>query len=522
MAFLQLNNITIPVQSMRQSTEEIGERQRSFSGKYGRDVRARKRSWEVTTTLLTRTEAAAIKGLVEGLGDQWRFEEDTYSDKGLASSSTEAIAFEKSHLGDDGESISRQSTSPYFPFDGNGVSSKCGYFPAADYSNILTSPSYSAFNSAIVTTSSTAQFYTSPDSTRVIPTGGASIDGVRISSATGALNTSYTGHAYIFNAEVTTSSFRIYIEDTANADTGSFHIFSIPAQSWGLATVDYTTVGAGSTPSLDLIVSNTSSSNDTFHVDDPMIAQGTDETRVYVPSSVTADTHIYDIATNFNYSGFSFFVQVDLSIARTVFSSQTIFTAYESPTSVARNRIDLLITASGGLTLQVIDMDGNSYSATIGFPSLLSSYGIAGSVRQDPSDGEDEIILYQDAFSSATATISAPERFNVGDLTNISLGSFADYTVTPLKGSMDNMWFMNAPMTRTQVQATAARGLTSLTTDPRDLFPQHPNIVMKSDSFTHDIVVTGELNDSNHGQGAADADGWENTREQVSFTLYEV
>lgn len=85
MAFLTLNGVEIPVLDGNASRSRvlIGERGRAFDGTFRSSVRARKRQWSLATPVVTKAEADAIVGLVEGQGHHWSFDADLYSDKGL-------------------------------------------------------------------------------------------------------------------------------------------------------------------------------------------------------------------------------------------------------------------------------------------------------------------------------------------------------------------------------------------------------------------------------------------------------
>jgi hypothetical protein len=88
MAFLTINGYELPVldASADVSTESIGYEARSYSGKLLQSTRGRARIVKATTPILTATEAAAVRGLLQGLGHYWEFN-DAYSSRGLSASS---------------------------------------------------------------------------------------------------------------------------------------------------------------------------------------------------------------------------------------------------------------------------------------------------------------------------------------------------------------------------------------------------------------------------------------------------
>jgi hypothetical protein len=88
MAFLTINGYELPVldASADVSTESIGYEARSYSGKLLQSTRGRARIVKATTPILTATEAAAVRGLLQGLGHYWEFN-DKYSSRGLSAAS---------------------------------------------------------------------------------------------------------------------------------------------------------------------------------------------------------------------------------------------------------------------------------------------------------------------------------------------------------------------------------------------------------------------------------------------------
>ena len=96
--FLRVNGLAIPVLNLSPKTsfEDIGSRERSFSGGLLTDRRARKRTWTCKTAPITELVAKAIEGAVVGLGDVFPFDysdaarltQDFFSAKGTGPGST--------------------------------------------------------------------------------------------------------------------------------------------------------------------------------------------------------------------------------------------------------------------------------------------------------------------------------------------------------------------------------------------------------------------------------------------------
>lgn len=86
MSALLINGLEIPVsaEGWQESVEEIGVRQRAYSGSALSSVRARKRLWSGSVASTDATLIRAIRGLIAGEGHYWSFDTDLYSDgKGL-------------------------------------------------------------------------------------------------------------------------------------------------------------------------------------------------------------------------------------------------------------------------------------------------------------------------------------------------------------------------------------------------------------------------------------------------------
>lgn len=85
MSFLAVNSIVIPcsVERGAESIVEIGEMGRAFDGTLIGTRRAKKKEWGLRTTLLSQSEAEAVKSLILGEGHYWTFDDDLYSSKGL-------------------------------------------------------------------------------------------------------------------------------------------------------------------------------------------------------------------------------------------------------------------------------------------------------------------------------------------------------------------------------------------------------------------------------------------------------
>jgi hypothetical protein len=76
MPFLTINGVTLKNVSIEEGPENIGEvGGRGIIGNVLRTRTAKLRSWRVATPIMTNAEARAVRGLLEGNGQSWRFSE---------------------------------------------------------------------------------------------------------------------------------------------------------------------------------------------------------------------------------------------------------------------------------------------------------------------------------------------------------------------------------------------------------------------------------------------------------------
>lgn len=83
--FLTINGYEVEVSSggVSGSYDEGADRARAFSGRYLSTVRYEKEEYSLSSPLLTKADAIALRGLLRGLGHCWSFDNDLYSSKGL-------------------------------------------------------------------------------------------------------------------------------------------------------------------------------------------------------------------------------------------------------------------------------------------------------------------------------------------------------------------------------------------------------------------------------------------------------
>lgn len=94
MSWLKLNNYAVPVRQTNPThgrTAMGGSGKRAFDGTYRKTARNYKRNWMgLETRPVTETEALALRGLLDGEGHSWSFEDSSdflYSSKGKATAS---------------------------------------------------------------------------------------------------------------------------------------------------------------------------------------------------------------------------------------------------------------------------------------------------------------------------------------------------------------------------------------------------------------------------------------------------
>jgi hypothetical protein len=90
MSFLKVNGVAVPVAVDAADVEPqvIGTEERTESGDLVVDFVREVNTFSVTTTLITKAEAFALKCLVQGLGHVWSFASSLYSSKGRGPASS--------------------------------------------------------------------------------------------------------------------------------------------------------------------------------------------------------------------------------------------------------------------------------------------------------------------------------------------------------------------------------------------------------------------------------------------------
>lgn len=85
MAFLQINGLTIPVlrAQAERRVDEIGKRERLYSGEYYSSIRAIKRQWRFSAKRMPEKQAEQLEKVIRGEGHLFPFVDDVYSTKGM-------------------------------------------------------------------------------------------------------------------------------------------------------------------------------------------------------------------------------------------------------------------------------------------------------------------------------------------------------------------------------------------------------------------------------------------------------
>jgi hypothetical protein len=84
MSFLELNGWAVPVAlGGGRKDELIGNMDRAYSGRPIKSVRAYKREFDFETIRIPEGDAAALRGIINGVGNLWKFDESIYAESGL-------------------------------------------------------------------------------------------------------------------------------------------------------------------------------------------------------------------------------------------------------------------------------------------------------------------------------------------------------------------------------------------------------------------------------------------------------
>lgn len=522
MAFLRLNGWTIPIvgePSMKWIY--IGERERAFDGTMLQDRRARKRVWRCKTTPLIERDGLAVEGLVAGTGQQFPFDVDSYSTKGLAKKSGTVDGSLRTAIGADGYGVVVGVTGT--PSESKFGSGAYAFHPSG--TNLLTAnqasaetdtTGFAAITSATITRDTTHKMIGSA-SIKVVANNN---DGVRITGITASASTAYTVSSYVkFLWAIGSSSISHKIEIRGNV-SGLINTttFSIPPNKWTRLFVSGTTGVSDS--SIEIRVVNNSGGSLTFYIDANQA-----EAKAFPTSfmNLTRTAHTYSLPitafSNF-YPDFSVNMWVrgcpgcqDPSVSYTdaLLLSFTDTPGVTSSESISietgpfgDDKAHLTVTTTGSVITDIASAAGfhnNSWRM------------LTASFRLFPEYGDPKIQFFVDGASVGFESPSAMPDMRL--LSAVDIGRFGSGAAKYFQEPIDDLVIVPYAVPPALVSALYSLGKP---------FGNLPRVYMDGDFVPEDIGVIesiGQIIDVTNVSGYKDG-LWRNNLRQIEFELQEV
>jgi hypothetical protein len=438
MPFLALNGWTIPV--MKGGAKRpiiIGDRQRAFDGTLNEDRRVIKEGWRFTTKHLDSEDATALVGLLLGRGQDFDFDSDLFSGKGLSPGST--IGSRRFGIG-----VSDASTGVV---DGSGIDeSKFGeraLAVEASTTNLLSESQRRASATtgfAVIVGGSlatdTTLFLNTGESTptSVKHTRTALTQGVETNAISISASTDYAGSVYVYTAQAGVTVQVKLIDDVDDIDVTSL---ALERFKWNLITVSGTSDVAATTAQVQVTVTAGAAAGDIY----------TEAWQIEQNTSPTTWADGARAAGDLSYSpgflgseGITFAAWVKVPVANP--SAIRYFVDIEE--TLGKNRFRMYrINAANSLTVAVIGPTGTqntvTYSTTPWDDDWHHIAGVVGKGKDGTSYlrlffdgsqvGEDTSIEFPDFTSAAS--------FDLGHLAggNLLYGLMDEVVVFPYPAS---------------------------------------------------------------------------------------
>jgi hypothetical protein len=423
MPFLALNGWTIPVADGEASVrpEDIGERERSYSGELLTNVRTRKRSWPLQTPPVNEMTAKAIEGVIEGLGHVWPFDwqdaalliQDLFSSKGGAS--VASVASTRFGKGVDGADV----------VDLNGVDES--KFGEGSLTLDLASTNILPADVRDVEGGSTAGFTAvaggsiALETTNVLQgsqsleiTTAAAADGAETDLVSAAAATTYIASVYVKTAAARAVTLKLF-DDIGQIGTVNY---TTAAGKWNLLTVSGTT-GGGATDIkmqvLDNAAAGTTIYCDAFQIETGSVAS------TWVDGSRAASDLRYNAGLITSFTDLTYNAWVRMTTANPASTTTLIRldkvagtgSFLEIRRDSGANNIDYQTRGPTDIVADTI-----TYAAS---PWDDAWHMVTATMRTNPETGEVKKELYFDGVSVATFSpaqvplMSEIDEFKIGD-----------------------------------------------------------------------------------------------------------
>lgn len=396
MAFLMLDGWTVRARSgrSRKNIEELGEKERVFSGQLRSTRRAIKDSFSFVCQISEATLVAAIVGVLLGIGDNWLFGSSMTSEKGQAGGD-EVHTTVDSSVAADGNSVPGEGK-----FGGSARISE-GTNNVSDNSdaNAL------SWAGTLTDTSDATRYIVGSNSRKFTGNAGQNSVATLLTPASTSPGNTYVVSVYYFSVAGGNVSFRI----KQGVNVGAWIVVSgMDADFWRRIENIALTIGTGlSSTAVELEVRADSASSD-FRLDGVQLeAEKLISTEFEATVSSVRDDSLPEFAASVladNVNGFTFNVWVYGPVIVDSVGRMILSTA-----STNSSDLFLLIHTTGTeIVLNGFLADGTIYSISKSGLSLGESWSMITVVfQQKSSTGNDRFLLYIDGVLEDSVEITA-------------------------------------------------------------------------------------------------------------------
>lgn len=550
MAFLTLNGITIPVNKCEEVHQELGERARMFSGRYNVARRAIKRRWRFATPPVYGSQAETIKGLVQGLGNCWRFDDGTlYDAKGYTLDPSGAVYITIADMTTAaGNVVSEEVISDVVRY---GRRWKIDDLEPTRYSIAATNnttnrlaslerkiqsgsaASFAADDGATVSVVDTKSWAGGGYALKVVTSGTVNSvkGGAHVASGIGVSAGQYAnGTVYLLSEEASAAdrTLEVYLYDATNTATSTIATVTLEQNKWTRVHIPGFLLPSGSSNCQLFVREATADSNITFYMDGLQIIRSNTDTGsgAWTDGLPTGGDSIIQ-PDNLNFldgnGDYTFLVWASNPSIIAGTSERYVFDFVAKSSigalgSVPRVRLRRN-PADGDMYFGVTNSDGTEVEAsgTVDFNNggsvhLGQMILLAGVVRLKPNTGESNVELYAAGSLIDSANGTIPDLTLLGGENGDGGVAVNENGTDRWLGAIDDFTVLPYAMDAASISALATRGR----------FSSLPECIAEGD-FCPDLLVrvNGELG-SCSTRPTTKAGTWENDAEIIGFTLQEV
>ena len=505
MAFLTLNGVTIPVAKGGQvSPIMIGNQERTFDGSLVIDRRATKREWEFETAALKQSDAEAIRGLLQSLGDVFPFNASLYSSKGMAPyAAAVGYTFHASTAADG---------NPVYLATKHGTGSIAVEMATtnllgADARDAENAPTgYTAIAGAVLA-SGGAKYWQGTKSLKVTPGGGGKGAYAGCNPGVGSPTKTYAGSVYISGTAGHVIDVTLF--DATAGVAGTTVTLTIGATGTWYRVVCSITIGAGVCVELDLDVQAHDGACGVFYCDGWQIelatSLGSGCATSWVDGSRVEGHLDYPIDPIKGTAGCmaSFWMRAfaaTSAIARELCIVEVSATQWWE-TFIVTGTTTLRTAYTGAHTVDVAGCCDGAW------------HHIVSSLNPNPGAGEHLLQIWKDGVSSGYIDHAA-ESFDTSALASFHVGGFSSTGLRAAGVLLDDLKVFPFPASTALVAALYAGTPTTFT---------FPSLVASGDAIQESggVIVRAEVDSDDYAQ-LMDVATWRNNMRRIRFTLREV